>query len=57
MYHGDFLSPCVNTFDTRSKQSFKSKVTSDFNMANPVARYNRLNSLEKSLEERYASIK
>jgi len=42
---------------SRSKQSFKSKVTSDFNMANPVAHYNRLNSLEKSLEERYASIK
>jgi hypothetical protein len=42
---------------SRSKQSFKSKVSSDFNMANPVAHFNQLNSLEKSLEERYASVK
>jgi hypothetical protein len=42
---------------SRSKQSFKSKISSDFNTANPVAHFNQLNSLEKSLEERWASVK
>ena len=42
---------------SRSKQSLKSKVSSDFNYANPVAHFNGLNSLEKSLEERWASVK
>ena len=46
---------------SRSKQSFKSKVASDFvkdpSTPSPVQHFNQLNSLEKSLEERYASVK